>query len=193
MNWLDVSLIIVWVLFLALGARLGSVWVAACLLGGFSGAFLVDYYALPLADMMGPFTGSRTLSLVLLFGAGLLPALTVGWILSRIASKLLLGIFDSLFGLVAGALSGLIAIAVCFLLVVPSFPRLERSPVWQDSHLARPLQLMLEEVFNDPHFKPRSLVEKAEREALQEMKSISDAGQKKIDHLSKEIIKKIKN
>ena len=35
MTWLDLVVIVVWVIFLAVGAKLGGIWTGACIVGGF--------------------------------------------------------------------------------------------------------------------------------------------------------------
>src|ERR1051325_4412792 len=99
MTWPDVLLIVVWFIFLALGARLGSVFTGACVLGGFFGAALVDYYALPMGSLMGGFTGSTALAAILLYIGGVAAILIPGLILSRISSALFLGLIDGTFGI----------------------------------------------------------------------------------------------
>jgi len=55
MTWLDGSLILILVIFLAAGARLGSVWTGALMAGGFFGSFLGDTYAPLLAVYFASF------------------------------------------------------------------------------------------------------------------------------------------
>lgn len=144
MTWPDWSLIAVLVLFLAVGARLGSLWTAACLGGGFLGALLADIYALPVAGWLGGFRGSDWLASAALFSAGAVAILVPGWILSKICKGLFLGAVDSLFGLFTGGVAAVLAVAVILLAVMPFAPKVESTRGWRGSKLVRPLQRTLE-------------------------------------------------
>src|SRR4051794_26755256 len=112
MTWLDWSFIAVLILFLAIGARLGSLWTAACLGAGFFGALLADLYSLPVAGWLGGFRGSDWVAAAALFAAAAVVVLIPGWILSRVTHEMFLGIVDSIFGLFTGAVAALLAVAV---------------------------------------------------------------------------------
>jgi len=152
MTWLDITLLVVAVLFLAVGAKFGSLWTSACLLGGFLGAFLVDYYALPLAGLLGQFPGSPWVAAALLFTAGLVAAMVPGYILSRLFSGAILGLLDSALGLLTGAWAAFVAITLFMLFVGPYFPSLESTRAWKRSEIVRPLHLVVENLFSDSHF-----------------------------------------
>ena len=49
------------------GAKFGSIWTAACLAGGFLGAYLADYYTLPVASLIGNFYGSAVVAKIIIF------------------------------------------------------------------------------------------------------------------------------
>lgn len=160
-------------MFLGVGAKLGSLWTAACLVAGFLGAVLVDYYTPALADLMGGFAGSHLMAAALLFAAGAAAGLLPGWVLSRVASGLFLGLIDSAFGLVTGALAGMFAITLLLLAVPPMFPRVEASDGWKRSRVVRPLHETLENVFNAPRFRPRVIGERLESEAERAVEPIA--------------------
>lgn len=153
MTWLDGVLILIVVMSISMGARLGSLWTGACLAGGFAGAFLADVYAYPVSGMIGPFPGSFFLSALVLFAAGCVAALVPGWILSRLSAGLFLGVIDSAFGFITGAAAGICAITLCVLLVVPLFPQIERTRAWKKSKLVRPFQTTMEEFLSRPQFR----------------------------------------
>jgi len=192
MTWIDITLIIIWILFLVTGARLGSVWIAACVTGGFFGAFLVDYYALPAASMVGHFRGAMLAASLLLFLGGLLPLLALGAILSRIASKILLGLINGIFGLIAGALAGLMFIAILFLVFLPRVPGVERSRAWKKSIVARPLQGFVEDVFNNPRFRPSDWAARIEKEAGQELGPMTEKAKDAVQNISEKIADTVK-
>lgn len=144
MTWPDWTLIGTMVLFLAVGARLGSLWTASCLGAGFFGALLADTYALPVSAYLGSFAGADWVAAAVLFAAGAVALLVPGLFLSKLCEGILLGVVDSAFGLVTGAVAGVLAVAVLLLAVVPFVPSVEASRAWRGSELVRPLHLSLE-------------------------------------------------
>jgi len=144
MTWLDWTLIAVLALFFAVGARLGSLWTAACLGAGFLGALLADVYALPLSSFIGRFAGANTIAAAALFVAGAAAILIPGLFLSRLCKGLILGVADSVFGLLTGGAAGFIALSILLLVVVPFFPSIERMSAWRGSEIVRPTQVRLE-------------------------------------------------
>ena len=122
-----------------MGAKMGSIWTGACLMGGFLGAYLADTYYLSVIPMMGNVPYAKYIAVAALFLSGVAVLLVPGWLISKIVRGFFLGIVDSLFGFVTGALAGLVALSLVFLLVLPHFPRIEKKPVWTSSHLVKPL------------------------------------------------------
>lgn len=173
MTWLDFVLIALLLVSLGMGARLGSLWISACLAAGFFGALLVDVYALSFGTMLGSFPGAAPLAAVLLFVGGCIAFLIPGWILSRVCEGIFLGVIDSAFGLLAGSVAGLSAITLILLVLVPMFPRVERTSAWRNSMLVRPLQHSLEEVLSKPHFRRPSTLMPVAKEASSEIKEVT--------------------
>ncbi len=169
MTWLDITLIVFFVLCMAIGARVGSLWTAACLIGGFLGAFLVEYYALPLAEMIGGFMGAKYVASTLLFLGGVFLALVPGWILSKLAAAVFLKIFDSMFGLLTGFLSGFIALTLLFLLVLPRTPSVEKSQPWRKSKLVKPLHHGIEDFFSDSRFHKNSVTDQIKDDFMKDV------------------------
>ncbi len=152
MNWVDVVFIVFLIIFIAVGARMGSVWAIACMVGGFLGSYLVDTYALSLTAIMGSFVGARVLSVMVLYLGGFLVAAIPGWVLSKLTAAVL-GLVDSLLGLIAGALCGFVLIAVTLLYVLPLFPSIERTPAWKKSKIIRPFDEYLEDHLIHKHLR----------------------------------------
>jgi uncharacterized membrane protein required for colicin V production len=147
LTWVDFALIGVVILFLAVGARVGSLWSAACLTGGFLGAYMVDTYALSVSSMFGHFWGALFIAKFLLFVVTLLFVLVPGYALSQVTSMLFVGFIDTFFGLISGLCAGLFLITIAFLLVVPAFPKFEASDAWHKSMLVRPVHHFVEKTF----------------------------------------------
>ena len=148
MTWLDVLLLAALVAFLAMGARLGSVWIAACVGGGFAGAFLADVYAHSFAGFLAPAPAPALLAGILLFSAGVGAFLLPGWFLSRVIHGIFLGVADGIVGFATGGVIGVAAIVLVLLLAVPTFPSIERSRAWKESLAARRLYAAAEAVLS---------------------------------------------
>ncbi len=185
MTWVDVSLIVVLLCFVALGARMGSLWTGACLIGGFFGAFLVEYYTLPVSEMIGGFTGARLVSGALLFAGGVVVALVPGWVLSRLMSAFFLGIFDSIVGLLAGALTGLVAVTLFFMFVLPHAPSIEKSKAWRKSKIVKPMHHMIEDFFNDRRFRKGSTVDQLKKDFAHEVEPVIEETGSKVKKILK--------
>src|SRR4051812_10277642 len=99
MTWPDWTLIVTMLLFLAVGARLGSLWTASCLGAGFLGAYLADTYAVSASAYLGRFAGADWMAAAVLFAAGAVVILVPGLLLSKICEGIFLGVVDSAFGL----------------------------------------------------------------------------------------------
>jgi len=194
MTWFDGALIAIILLFVAAGARFGSLWTAACLTAGFFGACIVDYYALPLAEMMGGFKGADTVAAILLFTGGALCALLPGWLISRLCGAAFLGLIDSAFGLLTGGMASLFAIALTLLILVPLAPKIETWPAWKDSLLVQPLDRYLENTFNSPHFRVRSTftVGDLSKNAIDRMTPVARSAEREISNTAEKIVNGIK-
>lgn len=192
MTWLDITLIVVMLLFLALGARMGSLWTGACLIGGFFGAFLVEYYALPVSEMLGGFTGAKTVAGFLLFTGGVVIALVPGWALSRLSHAMFLGFIDSVFGIITGLLAGLVAVTLAILFILPHAPSVEKSKAWKKSVLVKPLHHFIEDLFNDSRFQKKSATEQLKDDFVKEFKPAMEETGENIKDTADDLIKKIK-
>jgi len=193
MSWLDLVLLTVWIVFIAVGARLGSLWIGSCVMGGFLGAFLADYYALSLSSFMGGFSGSEWLAGILLFLVGIFAVLIPGTLLSRMSSALFLGVIDSAMGLATGALAGLVAVALGLLLIVPLAPQVEKTKAWRNSLIINVFSKALEGVFHAPEFRMESwqkelkskTIKKISPAATKAINSIKDSAEEFVDDLKK--------
>lgn len=168
MTWLDVIALILLAVFCGLGARMGSVWVAASLAAGFFGSFLVDYYTLPLAGMMGSFKGSIPASAAILYLAAVAVFITPGLLLSKVEG-VLLKVFDGMFGFFTGAMAGFCALFVLLLAVIPKYDNIEKKKFWEESVLVKPLYSFVESSVNNPNFKFQTAGEELKEEALNKL------------------------
>lgn len=158
MTWIDTTLIVIFIFFLAAGAKLGSLWSALCLAAGFVGAYVADLYAPAVAGTLGSFKGVDLLAGALLFGATLVVILAPGYFLSKVAG-VFIGFLNPLFGLLTGGAAGLLAICLGLAVLVPRLPASESNQAWKKSKLAAPLYRFLEDTFNDPKFRPASALD----------------------------------
>ena len=152
MTWVDIAFVLVVLVFIALGARLGSLWTGACILGGLFGAALVDIYSLPVAGLMGSFPASTLLAAVLLYVGGVAAILIPGAVISRIGSVFILHLIDGAFGLLTGAFTAVILISLFLMMAVPLVPRFESSKAFRKSVIVRPFHRILEDVFSQKPF-----------------------------------------
>jgi uncharacterized membrane protein required for colicin V production len=180
MTWPDIALLTTLVLFLAVGARLGSLWTASCLAGGFAGACLADMYALSLAGTMMKFPGATFLAGTVLFLAGAAAMIVPGILLSRVFEGLILGVADSAFGLVTGAVAGSLLVTMVLLVVVPMAPRVESSRAWKKSSMVRPLHRTLEDFFQSPKFRRRLSGLGAATGGLRELEPLREKAEDKL-------------
>jgi uncharacterized membrane protein required for colicin V production len=134
-------------LFLALGARMGSVWSVACLAGGFLGSFFADSYGIAARAYIGHFPGSPWVAGALLYAAGLLLALVPGFLLRSLTSALFLGVVDGICGLATGAIAFFFTVVLFILLVLPRYPSLESSQAWKKSKMIPPLRTGVDKLF----------------------------------------------
>jgi uncharacterized membrane protein required for colicin V production len=192
MTWIDITLIVVLLVFVAVGARLGSLWTGACLIGGFFGAFLVEYYTLPVSEMFGNFTGAHWLAATLLFVGGVVIALVPGWALSRLTAAVFLGFFDSFFGIITGLLAGLVAVSLAFLILLPHAPKIEQSKAWRKSMLAKPLHKTIENFFSDERFHRESTAEQLKDDFVKDFSPALEKTEKSIITTTDNLVKKIK-
>lgn len=191
MTWIDFILLAVWILFLAVGARKGGIWTGACVAGGFLGCMFVDMYKLPASSMMGSFPGSHLVATVGLFLAGLLVFIIPGWLLSKFASAVFLGVIDSLFGFLTGAFSGFIGTALALILIVSVFPGVEKWPVWKRSKIVRPFEERIEESLHKPHFQFMRKFNKIGDQASEKVEPIKN-GIGKIEKFKDEFVDELK-
>ncbi len=171
MTWLDGAIVAIFILFVVIGARLGSLWTGACIIGGFVGAALVDIYALPLSGLIGSFSGSTALAGLLLFIGGLAVVLIPGAVLSKIGSVFILHLIDGAFGLLTGAFAAFLLISAALLTASPMVSGFRRSLAFRNSVIARPLYHMLEEA--SAHLPYRGARQKIEAEASEKISDLS--------------------
>jgi uncharacterized membrane protein required for colicin V production len=187
MTGFDIALIVVLLGFALLGLKHGSIWIVSCLVGGFAGAFLVEYYQLQVASMMGDFVGAKTLAAIVLFLIGLLVSLIPGWILSRIAGLFCMGAFDKILGVLAGLLAGLIAVTLAFMIALPRLPAMERGPSWRTSKYARPLCERLENFFGHSSRRRATVADQIQHDVAGAVTPIVDKTTSSLKHATQNV------
>lgn len=192
MTWIDVALILIWGGFVALGSRLGSVWTAACFIGGFLGAFIADYYSYPVAQAMGGFGGAQVLAAVLLFVVGVVCGLALGMFLEKVAEASFTQFADSIFGFTTGALAGFLALALILLWTVQLYADIEDFNGWQKSRIARPLYGKLEGHFEKYGFQSVSFSRVVKRETTRRVTPLAGKAVEKAKNLSEDVVDRLK-
>lgn len=192
MTWLDAALIVLMVLFLAVGARMGSLWMSSCLAGGFFGAFLADMYSLSVAGYLKALPGSAFLAGAVLFivGAGIM--IIPGILLSGLFEGIILGVIDGAFGLVAGAVAGILAITIFLLVFVPAAPKIESTRAWKNSRIMRPLHHSLEQMFQSPRFSRSLSGLGAARVAVGELAPLTERAGATIKNAAEKAVQRVK-
>jgi len=192
MTWLDVALLLFLVLFLAVGARLGSLWTASCLAGGFLGAFLADMYSLSVASYVRTLPGSAFVAGVILFTIGAAILMIPGIALSGLFEGVFLGVIDSAFGLFTGAVAGILAVTTMLLVIVPAAPKIEGLKAWKKSAVVRPLHHSLEQMFQSPRFRRRLSGLGAARVAVSELQPLTEKAGAKIKDAAEKAVERVK-
>lgn len=188
MTWIDVAFLLIWVAFLGAGARYGGLWSAACVIAGFTGAFLVDTYALPLSEWIGGFPGSGVVAGVLLFVIGAAAAMVPGYILKKLTAAFFLGIVDSIFGLAAGALVGIVALALLVLLIGPYFSGVEKTRAWRESVIVKNFDHAIESFFFRPRFRTDRLRGRLREEAEKRLEPLADRAADRVMDAAEEAV-----
>ncbi len=192
MTWIDAIILLIWIVFIIVGTRMGSLWTAGCLIGGFAGAFLADYYAVPVSEMIGGFAGSQAIAAVLLFVLGVIAGMIPGWILDKLSAAFLMGIVNSFFGLVTGLLAGLVAISLILLWTVQNYEEIEEYRAWRRSSVAKPLHAALENHFESHGFKSVSFSKMIKKQAGKRIEPLADKATQKAKDLSDNVVDRLK-
>ncbi len=176
MTWLDWSAIATLILFGAVGARLGSLWLGACVIGGFLGASLADTYSPAVAEYLGRWSWHYGVAWFIVFIVGLGLILGLGYLLSRGGSFIFAGVVDGIAGLVVGVVAGLAVVVLSVSFLSPFFPRVQHTAVWKNSRVVKPMSQWVESFFEKGFLKKIHMNadwrEKIE-ESIDELKSLS--------------------
>ncbi|MFN0118006.1 MAG: CvpA family protein [Elusimicrobiota bacterium] len=190
MSGFDIAFIVIFILSVVGGAWLGSFWMAACLGGGFFGAFLADAYAIILASYLGNFMGALIVAKILIFLGVVVLFFIPGYLLSKYG--LFLGFFDFSFGFLLGGLTGLVAVCLALLLVVPRFPDIEKKEAWKKSFIVKPLHTVVQNYFYKAHFNSKQFKMTFEKEAKKNLAPLVDSVSKNIQAKTKSLGDQIK-
>ena len=185
MTWVDVAFLVVVLVFITLGARLGSLWTGACILGGLFGAALVDTYSLPVAEMMGNFPGATLVAAILLYIGAVGAILIPGAVISRIGSVFILHLIDGAFGLFTGFFTAVIFLSLLLMVALPLFPRFESSNAFRKSVIVRPFHRVLEDIFSQRPFKSVFTRNQIQVEAFEKLAPIAKEAGDEIKKLTR--------
>jgi len=123
MNWLDILLIIVLLVFVILGFRQGIIRGALLLAGMVIGALVAGYFYIDLGDWLpiSNTTTARIVAFLIIFGIILILAMIAAFMLRKAATALKLGFLDKLLGALFGFVAGAVITGVVLALLAHFF------------------------------------------------------------------------
>lgn len=140
MTWLDISIVVAFLIFIGIGFRVGSIWIGACFLAGFFAAAVVDTYTFSLAGFLGHWPGAHLVSRLFLYALVILIILGPVYLMKKFKVLLVVGFFDHMLGVFLGALSGVILVATILLWSFNRWPELEQNKAYAESLIAKPMR-----------------------------------------------------
>lgn len=149
MTWPDYALAVVMVLFLAAGARFGSIWTLACLSAGVAGGWTRDTYGPAIGSLIPSMSGATIMGGVAAYAAAVAVFLAVGWLAGKMFAGLLGGLFDSALGILTGLVIGTLVTGAALIWLVPSVPSFEKKDAWERSRVARPAQEAIRDLLGE--------------------------------------------
>ena len=119
MNWLDIVIVIISIIFAILGLWKGAIRATFSLAGLIGGIILAGHYYQPLAALLSPggAAWSRIAAYAIILIATLVVAGIIGWIVAKMVHVTILGWLDRLLGLVLGfAIGSMLCAAILAIL-----------------------------------------------------------------------------
>lgn len=135
MNWVDIAIIIVGIIFIVIGLKQGLIRTVFSIAGLAGGIALAGRYHEPFAAVLSPggasWAGIAAFAIIVIIT--LVVANLVGMLVKRAANILLLGWIDKVFGGILGAIIGLVLCAALLTIVSKFFPDLGQDVIGQSA------------------------------------------------------------
>ena len=124
MNWLDVVIVVIGIIFGVVGLWKGAIKTAFGIVGLVGGIALAGHYYQPLANVLSPdgasWAGIAAYAIILV--ATLVIAAIAGWFVAKLVHITMLGWIDRLIGFIFGAAMGSMLCAAVLAIVSKYFP-----------------------------------------------------------------------
>ena len=113
MNWLDITIIVIGIIFGVLGLWKGAIRAAFGIAGLIGGIALAGHYYQPFANLLSPSgaTWAKIAAYTIILLATLVIASIIGWLIAKLVHITMLGWVDRLAGFILGAGIGLLLVA----------------------------------------------------------------------------------
>lgn len=135
MNWVDIIIIIVGIIFIVIGLKQGLIRAVFSIAGLAGGVALAGRYHEPFAAVLSPsganWAGIAAFAIIVI--ATLVVANLVGVVVKKAVNILLLGWIDKVFGGILGAIIGLVLCAALLTIVSKYFPNLVQDTISQSA------------------------------------------------------------
>jgi len=127
MNWLDLIIIVIAIIFGVLGLWKGAIKAAFGIVGLIAGIALAGHYYQPLANIFSSSgaTWAKITAYVIILVATLVAAGIIGWIVAKLVHITMLGWLDRLIGFILGVGIGLLLAAAILAIVSKYLPGVE--------------------------------------------------------------------
>ena len=154
MNWLDIAIIAIGIIFGFLGLWRGAIRTAFSIAGLIGGIALAGHYYQPLANVLSSSGAmwAKVAAYAIILVATLMVAYIIGWIVAKLVHVILLGWLDRLIGFILGVGIGLLLVAAMLAIASEYLPGVEA--IVASSRIARflitrfPLLALLPEEFD---------------------------------------------
>ncbi len=127
MNWLDVVIVVIGIIFGVVGLWKGAIKTAFGIVGLVGGIALAGHYYQPLANVLSPdgasWAGIAAYAIILV--ATLVIAAIAGWFVAKLVHITMLGWVDRLIGFIFGAAMGSMLCAAALAIVIKYLPGAE--------------------------------------------------------------------
>jgi len=129
MNWLDMVIVVVTLLFGMLGLWKGAIKAVFGIAGLIGGIALAGHYYRPFANILSPSGGTWSViaAYAIILMAIFIIANIIGWFVARLVHITMLGWVDRLFGFILGAAIGTMLCAAALAIVSKYLPGTEEA------------------------------------------------------------------
>ena len=127
MNWLDITIIVIGIIFGVLGLWKGAIRAAFSVAGLIGGIALAGHYYQPFANLLSSTgaTWAKIVAYAIIMVATLVLASVIGWFIAKIVHATPFGWLDRLIGFVLGAGIGLLLVAAILAITSKYFDSME--------------------------------------------------------------------